>query len=75
MMPALATLATLAAIWMAVVIIARMVGESGGKILAALNGRSELATEHQLSPVPVRISQRARLQRTLRAKPRWRAAA
>jgi hypothetical protein len=74
MLAALTTLSFLAAIWLAAVIVLPMLGESSSKILAAVRGRSLLATERQSPPVAVRISQRSR-QRPLRARPEWRAAA
>jgi hypothetical protein len=75
MLPALATLATLVTLWMVVVIAARMLDESGSKIVAALKGQSLLATERRLAPVPVRVSQRSRGQQVVQAKPKLRAAA
>ena len=75
MLAPLATLAFLATIWLVVVIGAEMLGTSGRKVLMALKGRSLLATAPSIRPVAVRISQRARPQRALRAQPQYRAAA
>ncbi len=70
-----ATLTFLATLWLVGFIVAPMFGLSGGKLAAALKGRSELATEVRLRLVAVRVSQRPRAQQTLHAQPRWRAAA
>ena len=75
MLAPLATLAFLATIWLVAVIGAEMLGTSGRKVVMALRGRSLLATAPRLRPVAVRISQRARPQRALRAQPQYRAAA
>jgi hypothetical protein len=75
MLAPLATLAFLATIWLVVTIGAEMLGTSGRKIVMALKGRSLLASEPGVRPVAVRVSQRARPQRTMRAQPRLRAAA
>ena len=75
MLAPLATLAFLATIWLIVTIAAEMFGVSGRKVAMALKGHSLLATAPSLRPVPVRVSQRARAQRTLRAQPQYRAAA
>jgi hypothetical protein len=71
MLAPLATLAFLAAIWLVVTRIADMLEQSGAKIAAALKGRSPLATAPSLRPVAVRVSQRARAERPLRAQPRF----
>jgi hypothetical protein len=52
-----------------------MLGTSGRKIAMALRGRSVLATKPSIRPVAVRVTQRARPQRALRAQPQYRAAA
>jgi hypothetical protein len=44
------------------------------KMVAALQGHSELAVVQTVVPVPARATQRSRL-RTMPAEPRWRAAA
>jgi hypothetical protein len=76
MLAPLATIAFLSVLWLAFVAVARMFEHSGPAILAALHGRSPLATAHG-AEVPARVSHRggARLQPTLRATPRLRAAA
>lgn len=76
MIAALATLVFLATIWLLVVLAAQMLGESGGKIVAALKGQSLLATPVVRAPVPVRVSQRSvRQQRPISVRPKLRAAA
>jgi len=75
MLAPFATLAFLATLWLAGIVIAEMLGQSGGKIVAALKGRSALATAPSVRPIAVRVSQRSRAQRTLHAQPQWRAAA
>jgi hypothetical protein len=52
-----------------------MLGASRAKIALAFKGRSPLATAPSIRPVALRVSQRARPQRTLRAQPQYRAAA
>ena len=74
MIAALATLAFLTSLWLCIVVVAKMIEESGGKMLAALRGHSLLAIAPAPICAPVRISAR-RLQRPLRAQPRLRAAA
>lgn len=74
MLAPLATLAFLATLWLVAVVVAGMLAENG-KIVAALNGLSPLASAPRIRPTPVRVSQRFRAQRALRAQPRWRAAA
>ena len=75
MLAPLATLAFLATLWLVAVAVAGMLAESGGKIVAALNGLSPLASAPRIRPIAVRVSQRSRTQRALRAQPRLRAAA
>jgi hypothetical protein len=75
MLAPLATLVFLAAIWLVAVVAADMFGVSGRKIVLAFKGQSLLATAPTVRPVTVRVSQRARVQRALRAEPRFRAAA
>ena len=75
MLAPLATLAFLATLWLIAAVIIDMLGTSGGKIALAFRGRSPLATAPSIPPVAVRVSQRARPQRALRAPPRHRAAA
>ena len=70
----LATLAFLTALWLVNIIVADMLDQGIGKIVAALKGRSVLATATALRPVAVRFSQRSR-PRALSAPPGLRAAA
>ena len=73
MIAALGTLAFLATLWLLVVVGAAVLEESGAKIAAALKGKSlELRT---ISAVPVRGRARPRIQRPIRVRARWRAAA
>lgn len=76
MLAPLASLAFLATLWLLAVTIAEMLGESGGKMPSALNGRSLMATAPKIRPIAGRVSQRSRLP-TLRAQlqPTLRAAA
>lgn len=75
MLAPLATLAFLATLWLVVMVAAEMLSQSGGKIVAALKGRSPLATPPSIRPIAVRVSQRSRLARALHAQPHLRAAA
>ena len=75
MLAAFATAAFLAALWLIGLIAVRAFSESGGKMLAALQGRSVLAATPAAPPVAMRVSPRSRLQQTLHAQPQWRAAA
>ena len=75
MLAAFATAAFLATLWMVGAVALQMVSESGGKIRAALKGRSVLAAPAVEARIAVRISQRSRQPRSLRAQPQWRAAA
>ena len=75
MLAPLATLAFLVTIWLVATMAAEMLGGSGRKIMMALKGRSLLATTPDIRPVALRVSLRARPQRTLRAQPQFRAAA
>ena len=74
MLAPFATLAFLVTLGLVATVIAEMLSQSGGKIAAALKGRSALAVEN-VRPVAVRISLRARAQRPLYARPQLRAAA
>ena len=74
MLAPLATLAFLATLWLAAMVLAQLLGETLGKIAAALKGRSQLATMPSTRPIALRVSQRSR-RRVLRAQPRLRAAA
>ena len=72
MTAALVTLVFLATLWMLIVVGAAVLEQSGGKVLAALNGRN-IAT---VATRPVRVRfQRCRPERPLRATARLRAAA
>ena len=71
MIAALDTLAFLATLWLLVVVGAAVLEESGAKIVAALKGEPV----YRQMQVPVRVRARLRVQKPMRAKPRWRAAA
>ena len=71
MIAALGTLAFLTTLWLLVVVGAAVLEESGAKIAAALKGEPAC---RQIQ-VPVRVRARLRVQKPMRAKPRWRAAA
>ena len=71
MIAALGTLAFLATLWLLVVVGAAVLEESGAKIAAALKGKPA----YREIAVPVRVRARVRVQRPMRARPRWRAAA
>ncbi len=68
-----ATLAFLATLWVVSLILADLLSDGLGKVTAALKGRSRLATAPSIRPVAVRVSQRSRQQRALRAQPQFRA--
>lgn len=72
MIAPLATLVFLATLWLVVVAAAAMLERSGSKVLASLKGRSPLAAGPAIAASPIRISQRARPQPALRARPRLR---
>ena len=74
MLAPLATLAFLATLWLVSIVIANLFSH-GPMIIAALNGQSVLATMPAIRPIAVRVSQRSRAQRSLRAQPQLRAAA
>jgi hypothetical protein len=74
MLAVLSTVAVLALLWLLASLLLGMIGESGGKILAALKGQSFAPVSTAV--VPVRVRYRASTQaRPVRAKPRMRAAA
>ncbi|MFL6732022.1 MAG: hypothetical protein ACJ8EH_00145 [Sphingomicrobium sp.] len=73
MIAALGTLAFLTTLWLLVVVGATILEESGAKIVAALRGEAALRTSVSLAPTRVRT--RSRAQKSMRATPRWRAAA
>lgn len=69
----LGTLAFLATLWLLVVVGAAVLEESGAKIAAALKGKAlELRS---VSAVPVRGRARPQVQRPMRVRASWRAAA
>ncbi len=76
MIAPLATLVFLAALWLGAKVALEHIVE-GGKIVAALRGRSMLAMPPQsVRPISVRFRPRAEaVRRPLRAQPEWRAAA
>ena len=65
----LATLAFLVTLWVVNLVVADLLDQGLGKVIAALKGRSQLATAPSIRPVAVRVSQRSRPQRALRAQP------
>ena len=71
MTAALGTLGFLVTLWLIVVVGAAVLEESGAKIAAALKGKPV----HRPAVAPVRMRTRSRLQRPMRAAPRWRDAA
>jgi hypothetical protein len=77
MLAPFATLAFLATLWLAVKFVLDTLAEDGGKIAAALAGRSMLAQPPQsVRPVSVRYQPRAgSARRPVRSTPEWRAAA
>ena len=68
----LATLAFLVTLWVVNLILADLLNDGLGKVIAALKGRSVLATAPSIRPVAARVSQRSRQQRALRAHPEFR---
>ena len=75
MIAALGTLAFLVTLWLLVQVAATTLDESGGKIVAALKGRSPLATAPIAQPISWKFSPRVRAKQPLRARPTLRAAA
>ena len=75
MLGALATLIVLAAMWLSAIIIAATLEESGFKILAALKGRSIMASAVVVGPVKQRVSERYPAPRPIRVEAKLRAAA
>ena len=71
MIAALGTLPFLATLWLLAVLGAQTLEESGAKIAAALRGKAA----HEPVLARVRVRGRSRLQRPMRAEPRFRAAA
>ena len=72
MMAALGTLVFLATLWLVVVVGAAVLEESGAKIAAALKGKQ---ARPSMAFASVRVRTRSRLQRPVRARATWRAAA
>jgi hypothetical protein len=75
MIAPLATVVFLATLWFVGALFVETVGQSGGKILAALKGQSLLATAPIVQPISWKVSPRARSARPMRARPTLRAAA
>ena len=73
MIAPLATLAFLSTLWLLMVVGAAVLEESGAKIAAALKGNPVRAAAAVVPPVRMRV--RMRIQKPMRAEPRWRAAA
>ena len=71
----LATLAFLAILWLVNLVVADMLDRGTGKIVAALKGRSPLATAPSIRPIAVRVSQRSPAAPAARVQPQLRAAA
>ena len=59
----LATLAFLITLWVVNLVLADLLSNGLGKIIAALKGQSVLATAPSIRPVAARVSQRSRPQR------------
>ena len=72
MMAALGTLVFLATLWLLVVVGAAVLEESGAKIAAALKGKQDRPS---MAFASLRVRTRSRLQRPVRARATWRAAA
>lgn len=75
MTAALSTIAVLAFLWFASALILQMLEESGGKMLAAIKGRSPLAATPAVQPISWKVTTRSRAMRPMRARPTLRAAA
>ena len=73
MIAALGTLPFLATLWLLVVLGAAVLEESGGKIAAALKGKS--VAQPSLRYAPIRVRMRASVGRPMRAAASLRAAA
>ena len=72
MIAAIGTLVFLAPLWLLAVIGAAVLEESGAKIAAALKGKQDRPS---MAFASVRVRTRSRLQRPVRARATWRAAA
>ena len=77
MLAPFATLAFLAALWLVAKLMVDVLAADGGKIAAALSGRSFAANPRPaLQPISVRFQPRAEsVRRPMRVTPAWRAAA
>jgi len=75
MIAALSTLAVLGLLLVITLTGLAMLEESGCKVLAALKGRSLLATAPIVQPISWKVSPRVRTARPMRARPTLRAAA
>ena len=73
MIATLGTLPFLATLWLLVVLGARILEESGAKIVAALKSDSLRQTSAGAAQVPIRT--RGRIEKPIRATVEWRAAA
>jgi hypothetical protein len=73
MIAALGTLVFLTTLWMLVVVGAKVLEQSAGKIVAAFKGQSR--TGPQVAFAPARLRTRMRMPTPLRARPQWRDAA
>jgi len=76
MLAVLATLTFPIVLWLCVTVIAMTLEQSGGKVIAALNGRSLFASP-AIPPIKVRVSQRypSSSERQVRSQVELRAAA
>ena len=75
MIAALATVLFLATLWFLGTLALATVEQSGGKIVAALNGQSLLATAPVVQPISWKVRSRAQATRPMRVRPILRAAA
>ena len=73
MIAPLGTLVFLATLWLLVVLGAAVLEESGAKIAAALKG--EPVPRPSFGLAPVRLRTRGRVQKPMRVRAKWRAAA
>ena len=71
MLAPFATLAFLGILWLAAIVVAEMLGHGSGKLIAALKGRSVMATAPLTYANVVRIGQRPQVQQPMRARPRF----
>lgn len=75
MTAALTTLVVLGLLWFITALGLAMLEESGGKIMAALKGRSSLAMAPVVQPISWKVRAPSRTSRPMRARPVLRAAA